>query len=464
MSTSPFTINKTPKPIHSITTKNRKMAGLFPHPDSLEIFDALSQYESRSMHGQLPVVWDRASDYQIFDPYGNVWIDFTSTIFVANAGHAHPKIKKALIHMIEKDLLHTYNYPTKIRAQLLKYMVENTPKNFEKAYLMSSGTEATECLIKLIRMHGKYIQKTKPGIVSFQGAYHGRTIGAAQIGGNAQSQEWIGYQDPNIHQVPFPYEWGLNGVSGKDVFHRHLDELGEKGVHPERDISGFIFEAYIGWAASFIPKDYVQEAAKFCKENGVLLAFDEIQGGFGRTGKLFVYEHYDVEPDLIACGKGISSSMPLSAVLGTKAVMDLPDVGSMSSTHSANPLSCAAGLANLQIIFEEKLVDASEEKGDYLHKRLNAMKEKSNGYIRYVTGKGLLAALIFYDPVTQKPETYLPSCICEKAMESGLLLVHTGRESIKLAPPLSIPYDALKEGLDVLESVVLEQVKLQHAA
>jgi 4-aminobutyrate aminotransferase/diaminobutyrate-pyruvate transaminase/4-aminobutyrate aminotransferase/(S)-3-amino-2-methylpropionate transaminase len=461
---SEFVLNKTPRPVSDVITKHRKIGGMFPHPDSLKIFDTLEKFESRSMHGQLPVVWDKASQYQVFDPYGNVWIDFTSTIFVANAGHAHPKIKKAIEQMIQKDLLHTYNYPTEIRAKLLEYLIKNTPENFEKVYLMSTGTEATECLMKLIRMYGKHANKRKPGIVSFQGAYHGRTIGAAQIGGTEKSHEWIGYSDPNIHQVPFPYEWELNGCSGKEIFHKHLDMLKEKSVDLQKDISGFVFESYIGWASGFIPKDYVQEAAKFCKANKALLTFDEVQGGFGRTGKLFVYEHYEVEPDLIACGKGISSSLPLSAVLGRKEIMDLPEVGSMSSTHSANPLSCAAGLANFKVLLEEKLIDASKEKGEFFHKRLNEIKEKSQGHIKYVTGKGLLAALIFCDPITSLPEKYLPSKICEIAMESGLLLVHTGRESIKLAPPLSIPCDALEEGLDVLESIILDQVKKKNAA
>lgn len=457
-----YEINKTPRPVERVETKHRCMGSVFPHPDSLRVFEELSQYESRSMHGQLPVVWDRASGYQVFDPYGNVWIDFTSTIFVANAGHAHPRIKKAITEMVEKDLLHSYSYPTEIRAKFLKYLIDHTPKNFEKAYLMSTGTEATECLIKLIRMYGRKSGKN-PGIISFKGAYHGRTIGAAQIGGTEESQAWIGYKDPHVYQVPFPYIWELNGQSGQELFNQHMKSLRDQGVDLDRDISGFIFESYIGWSAGFIPKDYVQAAKEFCLKHNALLSFDEVQGGFGRTGKMFVYEHYDVEADLVACGKGISSSMPLSAVLGRKEVMDLPDVGSMSSTHSANPISCAAGLANLEILIEENLIKASQEKGEFLHKRLKEIQEKSQGYIRYVTGEGLLAALIFYNEVGV-PELSLPSKICEKAMESGLLLIHTGRESIKLAPPLSIPFDALEEALNVLESIILEEVNIIHAA
>jgi 4-aminobutyrate aminotransferase-like enzyme len=461
---SDFKFSRIPKRISSVKTRNRFMSGKFPHPDSIAVLTDLAKFESRSMHGQMPVCWDSASDYQVFDSYGNIWIDFTSTIFVANAGHAHPRIKKALMEMIEKNLLHAYNYPTEIRAKFLKKLIEVTPGYFEKAYLMSAGTEATECLIKLMRMHGKKIDKQRPGIISFQGAYHGRTMGAAQIGGTAQSQEWIGYKDPNIFQIPFPYESSLNGVTPKEKFYQDIDALIKQGVNFETDICGIILESYIGWSAGFIPKDYVQEMSKFCRKNRILLAFDEIQGGFGRTGKWFVYEHYEVEPDLIACGKGISSSMPLSAVLGKSDVMDLPAIGSMSSTHSANPLSCAAGLANLEVLCSENLIEASRNKGMFLRKRLLDIQKRSEGYIKEVTGTGLLAALIFQNPETKLPETLLPSLVCEKAMESGLLLIHTGRESIKIAPPLTIPLDALEEGLNVLEEIILEKIKQEEYA
>ena len=454
-----FKFTRNPQNVSSVKTSYRCIQSPFPHPESIKILDDLSIYESRSMHGQMPIVWKHARDFQVFDPWGNSWIDFTSTIFVANAGHANPAIKKALLDTIHQDLLHNYNYPTQIRSQLLKKLVEMTPPQFEKAYLMSSGTEATECLIKLIKMHGQKIVKSKPGIISFLGAYHGRTLGAAMIGGTPQSQEWIGYKDPNIHQIPFPYPWQVEGKDPKEVFIEHIKALEMQGVNLKTDICGFILESYIGWSATFIPKRYIEALSEFAKENDILLSFDEIQGGFGRTGKLFVYEHYNVEPDLIACGKGISSSLPLSAVLGRRDILDLPEVGSMSSTHSANPLSCAAGLANLNYIVENDLIKASYEKGLILHRRLRKIQDKSRGYIRWIIGEGLLAAIIFENPATGKPEKLLPSIVCERAMQSGLLLIHTGRESIKIAPPLTITSEALEEGLDVLESIILSLIQ-----
>ena len=161
-----------------------------------------------------------------------------------------------------------------------------------------------------------------------------------------------------------------------------------------------------------------------------------------------------MKPDLVACGKGISSSLPLGAVLGRSDLMDLPEKGSMSSTHSANPFACAAGLASLQEIEEKNLVVESARKGKILVDRLNQIMGKFPSNILTINGKGLLAAVIFQDPGTGNPDYLTASRICERCMHEGVLFVHTGRESIKMGPPLTIPEVALSEGLDVFESVV----------
>jgi 4-aminobutyrate aminotransferase/(S)-3-amino-2-methylpropionate transaminase len=174
-----------------------------------------------------------------------------------------------------------------------------------------------------------------------------------------------------------------------------------------------------------------------------------MQAGFGRTGKLFGYMHYEVEPDILCCGKGASSGVPLAVVLGSRQLLDLPEIGSMSSTHSANPLVCAAGLANLEALLEDGLMENSRILGEVFHSRLRAIQGCFPGHIRYTQGKGLLAALLFYD-AAGNPLSELCSNICQEAMRRGLLVVHTGRESIKLAPPLCIHEEALLEGLEVL--------------
>jgi len=237
-----------------------------------------------------------------------------------------------------------------------------------------------------------------------------------------------------------------------------MEELKVKGLNYD-NIAGFMVESYLGWGAIFYPIEYIKALADFAKEHNCVITFDEIQGGFGRTGKLFVYQHYDVEPDLLCLGKALSGSLPLSAVVGSQRIMDLPEFGSMSSTHSANPLCCAAGLANLKAIESGNLVAESARKGKILHHQLNKLKGKYSDRISYIFGKGLLAGIIFKHSKTDKPDGLFPSRVCEKAMQKGLLLVHTGRESIKIGPPLTIPDKVLEEGLDVINEAIAETIK-----
>lgn len=449
------------KNITKVETRFRKIFTQIPSKNSLKVLENLSKYESKSMHGQLPVVWDRAKDFQVWDRNGNCWIDFTSTIFVTNVGHANPRIKKAIQYVLDKDLLHSYTFATEIRAKYLKKLIEFTPKQFEKAFLLSAGTEATECAVKLMRMYSHKKGKRRGGIISFEDSMHGRTMGAQMISGNEEKRKWIGYKDPNVYRLCFPYPWSLidkagNKISGKDKFLKDIGKLAQEGVNFDKDITGFMLEAYIGWGAVFYPLEYIQELAIFAKEHNILICVDEIQGGFGRTGKLFVYQHYGIEPDLICCGKGISSSLPLSAVLGRKDIMDTPDIGSMSSTHSANPICCSVGLANLEELEEKKLIFESERKGIILHNRLNEIKKKHKDRITHILGKGLLAAVLFTNPKIKEPDTEFATKVCERAMQKGLLLVYTGRESIKIGPPLTISDDALIEGIDVIEESIKE--------
>lgn len=416
------------------------------------MLERLDSSEARSMHGQLPVVWDRAEGCQVFDAYGNCWIDFTSTIFVTNVGHAHPQIKAALSGVIDHGLIHSYTFATEIRARYLERLIEVTPEPLQKAFLLSAGTEATECAVKLMRLHGLAAGKRHGGIVSFEGSMHGRTFLAEML---SRQSDWMGFQDPHVHRLPFPYPWTLGDSDGAAQAERDIASLAESGVDLERDVCGFMLESYIGWGAVFFPVAYVQRIAEFSREHGILLTFDDIQGGFGRTGRLFAYEHYGVEPDLVCCGKGIASGFPLSAVLGRREIMDLPALGAMSSTHSANPLASAAGLATIEILESERLVDEARRKGEILFGRLHQLQQRFPNRISHVLGQGLVAALIVTDEAG-RPDGRTASRISERLMQQGLLVVHTGRESIKLGPPLSIPDDALLEGLDVLDATIAE--------
>jgi len=440
----------------AIETKFRKIVTDIPVPESESIFNTLSQYEARAMHGQLPVVWDRAEDFQVYDKWGNIWIDFTSTIFVTNTGHSNSAVVNAVKGILEKGLVHSYTFATEVRAEFLEKLYEITPHYLEKSFLLSSGTEATECAIKLMRMIGFKKDKEKVGIISFKGNMHGRTLGAEMLKGDPASSEWIGYRDPNMFHLPFPYPWSDSELEPGDMFEKDMAELLSKGLDP-KTVCGFIIESYQGWGALFYPKGYIKALYDFAKKNDILITFDDIQGGFGRTGKLFAYEHYDVEPDIVCMGKGLAAGFPLSAVMARREIMDIPGTGSMSSTHSANPVSCSAGLANLKEIERLDLISESARKGDILHDRLLKLQKKYGNIISGVYGKGLLAAILIKGTKNEAAEK--ATLICEKAMRKGLILVHTGRESIKIGPPLTIPDEALIDGINVLEECICEVEK-----
>lgn len=448
-----------PTEVPKVKTRFRTICTPIPVPESLPILESIYRCESRSMHGQLPLVWDRASDFQVHDAWGNTWIDFTSTIFVANAGHANPRISAAIRALAEKPLLHTYTYASQERADYLRELIRITPPRFEKAFLLSAGTEATECGLKLMRLYSTRVGKRRPGILCFEGNWHGRTMGAQMMSWNPPQKEWIGYHDPNIFHLPFPYPWRADAVHDPEsYFKQSLENLCNKQrLDPSRDFCGVMMETFQGWGAIFYPPKFVEAVERFCRENKVLLAFDEMQSGFGRTGKLFGYMHYGVKPDILCCGKGAASGVPLALVLGSAEVMDLPDIGSMSSTHSANPFVCAAGLANLRALFEDGLIERAMLSGQRLQSNLALFHSEFPKHLAFVLGKGMVAALIFQTP-DGKPIPKLCDAICEQAMRRGLLLVHTGRESIKIAPPLCISEDALDEGVNVLREVISEEI------
>ena len=446
-----------PVKVEKIQTKYRTIKTEIPVPQSVPMLEKMYELEAQAMHGQLPMIWDRANDFQIYDQWGNVWLDFTSTIFVANAGHGNKHIVDALRKVLDKPLLHTYTYASSERIDYLEYLIKNTPKQFEKAFLLSAGTEATEAALKLMRLNGQKQGKRKGGVICFNGAFHGRTMGAQMMTGNNSAKEWAGYQDPNIHHLNFPYPWEVENP--KDFFEFEIEKLlKDKNLDPDKDLCGFMLETFQGWGAIFYPKDFVKALMEFSKKYNMLVTFDEMQAGFGRTGRLFGYEHYEVEPDILCCGKGASSGLPLAIVLGSKEVMDLPDIGSMSSTHSANPLVCVAGHQNLKVILERGLIDSSKNLGNIFHQELNKIKDKYSNYIKYIFGEGLLAALVFIDK-DGNALSNLCTRISEKSFQKGLLVVHTGRESIKLAPPLSITEEAMLEGIEVLEQCIKESIQ-----
>jgi 4-aminobutyrate aminotransferase-like enzyme len=430
-----------------IKTKNITITTSIPAPGTKQLMNKLNKVESRSMHGQLPIAWSKAKNFNIYDIAGNKFIDFTSTIFVANVGHSNDRVKKYINRSLKSNFIHSYAYINKIRAEYIDKLVKFCGKGFQKAFLMSAGTEATEAAFKLMRMYGQKKKKRKLGIVCFDGNWHGRTMAAQMMSGNINQKKWIGFHDKDIHHIPFPYPWLIKNGNEEEFLNLSIRNL-KKKLDLNKDVCGFMLETFQGWGALFYPKKYVKLLSKICKQNDILLTFDEMQSGFGRTGKNFGFQHYGIIPDLICCGKGMGGGVALSGVVGKKNIMDLPEVGNMSSTNSANPLACSAGLAVLEEIQDKKLTDKAKINGQLMHKKLLAIKKKHPNLFN-VYGKGLIAAIIFNK--SQKNINKKLKLLVEKCMKDGLLLVYTGRESVKIGPPLTITKSAIIEGTQIIE-------------
>lgn len=443
-----------------LTTKHRKICSKIPHPDSIEVIKELRKYESNSMHDQLPLLWDSAKDYQIFDGYGNCFIDLTSTIFVANIGHSHPKVIEAIQQCCEKPLINNYYYPSHERKAFEKRLIEVTPKHLNKAILYSTGAETTEAAFKIMRQYGSLTSKDKTIILSFDGSFHGKTTGAQQLGGKPGGKKWIKNLDKEIVHIPFPTQWYVkeSGLSADKVFLRDINVLKQNGIAVE-NIAGLIMEPYQGWGALFYPQEYIDAMVVWCKENHVIIAVDEVQAGFGRTGKLFGFEHYNMEPDLVCMGKAISSSLPLSAIIGREELINLD--ASMNSTHGGNPMACAASLASLNVLIDENLIEKSYLKGKILEEELLQWQKEFPQIISYISTKGLVAAIFFVKKGTNELDIELVDKLIYKAMLKGVNSVRTLSGTIKIGPPLSIPIDALIEAINVYKECLIEILEEQ---
>ena len=425
------------------------------------LFSKLEKYESRSMHGQLPLAWGKAKDFSVWDLTGNKYIDFSSTIFVANVGHANEAVQEAVITQIESDLISAYSYPTEVRAQYLEKLVKFAGEGFDKAFLLSSGTEAMDAVYKLSKMNGRAIGKRRSGVVTFAGNWHGRTLGAQLLTTNYAQKDWIGFTDPDIHYLDFPLPWNISEKEGAEFFDAQIASLRLRGVDPETDLAVFVLETFQGWGALFYPLTFVRRLREYADANSILVAFDEMQSGFSRTGKNFGFQHYEVVPDLIACGKGMGGGFAVSGVIGRAGILDLPEIGNMSSTHSANPIACAAGLAVLSEIERMGLNVRSLELGSLLHQELDRLRQDFPEVIHSTHGKGLIGSIIFGGDKL-KASTFATR-VCQRSLSNGLILVHTGRESIKIGPPLVIDREALMEGLEVLREAVSYWSKMNES-
>lgn len=444
---------KTPR----VKTKYRRIVTSIPPAKSIPILERLRTAEPLSMSGQPPVVWDHAKGFQVFDRWGNCWLDWSSGVLVASAGHGRGEIIASVKQALQKPLLHTYCFPNEYRAKLATRLVELAPEGLKKCFLLTTGAEGVECIIKISRAYGQKVGgREKSIVVTFNGDFHGRTMGSQLAGGSPALKEWIGpTADKGFIQVDLPGD-----IRTKDSsFEGFLNAIEVKGATAEK-ICLVLPETFQGGSATFLPLDFAKQLREWTTANKIVLGFDEIQAGFGRCGTLWGFEYYGIVPDIFCLGKAISSSLPLSAVIGKQELMDLFGPNSMTSTHSGNPICCAAALANINVILQQKLIQNAARTGDVLHDGLNKVREKFPRNIAAVQGRGMVAGVPMVKPgMDLEPDADTALSIVERCMEKGLLMfapVGAGSATIKIAPPLVTPKEAILDGLTTFKEAVTE--------
>ncbi|MDD5017156.1 MAG: aspartate aminotransferase family protein [Eubacteriales bacterium] len=456
-----------PRKVAAVDTKYRTIKTEIPNAQSIRVIEQLRKYEPKSMSGQPPVVWDKAQGINVFDAYGNKWIDLSSCVVVANTGHGNSEVKKAIRDMVDHGLLNNYCFPSAIRGELTQKIIEVTAtESLNKVFLLTTGGESTECAIKLARTYGqKKGGQKKIKIIGFEDAFHGRTMGAQMAGGIPKGKSWIVNLDKDMLQVPFPnsfkYEWADQrnaDYSDERCFEIFLKNLKNEGVDDFKNIAGIMTETFQGGWCQLMPKGFAQKLRNFCTENDIVLIYDEIQAGFGRTAKMFGFQHSDIVPDIVCCGKGISSSLPLSCVIGREDIMDLFGPNEMTSTHTGNPVCAAATLASINYLIEKEIIKNCEKMSHICKGRLNKLKEKYNKNIGFVSGIGLAWAVILVKEGTKEIDCDLAHDVVRISMEKGVLMfapVGAGA-TLKICPPLVINEEALNEAIDVLDEAIAQ--------
>lgn len=393
---------------------------------------------------------DRAENASLWDVEGREYIDFAAGIAVVNTGHRHPRIVRAVEEQLQRFTHTAYQIVPYESAVALAERI-NTLAPIEgpaKTAFFTTGAEAVENAIKIARAH-----TGRPGVIAFGGAFHGRTLmGMALTGKVAPYKLGFGPFPSDVYHVPYPS--ALQGVSTDDAL-AAIEALFKSDVDPQR-VAAIILEPVQGEGGfNVAPPELMRGLRALCDQHGMLLIADEIQTGFGRTGKVFAMEHFGVKPDLITMAKSLAGGLPLSGVCGRAQVMDAPAPGGLGGTYAANPLAVAAAHAVLDVLAEEKLCERSQRLGALLTQRLEALRERFP-VIAEVRGLGSMIAIEFRDPKTGTPDTARLQQVQRKALEEGLLLLSCGMygNAIRFLYPLTIDDALFAKALDIIERAV----------
>jgi len=418
-----------------------------------ELAELRSTYVPRGITSAHPVTVDRAKGSELWDVSGKRYIDFAGGIGVMNVGHSHPRVMKAVQEQLERathtsfQVVHYESY-LRLAQRICEVAPIDGPK---KAIFFSTGAEAIENAVKIARA-----ATGRPAVVSFQGAFHGRTLLALSLTGSVQPyKQDFGPYAAEIYQSPFPYEY--RGWSSDQAL-AALDNLFESEVAPKR-VAAIVIEPVLG-EGGFVPAplEFLRKLRKVTEQHGILLIADEIQTGFGRTGKFFAIEHAGVQPDLITVAKSLAAGFPLSAVIGRAQVMDAPDPGGLGGTYAGNPVACAAGLAVMDVMRDEKLPERAARIGSVVEERMQswAAEQKLVGDVRVM---GAMAGMeLVRDRDTKEAADKETARIVAVAREKGLIILRAGTHHnvVRTLMPLTIPDEQLEEGLDMFGAALQE--------
>jgi 4-aminobutyrate aminotransferase len=430
-----------------------KVETKIPGPKSKHYLDISSKYEPTCTTQQAPLVWDRGEGVQVWDVDGNQYIDLTSGVLVTNVGHSHPKHIEAIREQAGR-LLNCYDFPTPQRVEFTRRLVQLMPENLDNCFLLTTGSEATEAAMRASkRFTGRH------EMISFYGGFHGRTYGAMSMAGKMGTKKKFGPVMPGCIYAPYPYCFRCPFKMKKEDCGLFCLEFLEKVVDASStgDIAALIIEPYQGGAGFiFPPEGYLKELEKWAKEKEVLFILDEVQASFGRTGKMFAFEWEDLRPNLLCLGKGIGSGIPTAALMAESRIMDSLGPGEMSSTTGGNPLSCAAGLAVLDIMEEEKLPENALKVGSYMLARFKKL-EKEIEILGEARGRGLVMGLEFVkDKKSLAPAPDITWEFILRCCQAGVLVGRVGLYGnvIRIAPPLVIKEEEAEKAVDMIEEVL----------
>ncbi|MBS9404463.1 4-aminobutyrate--2-oxoglutarate transaminase [Halomonas sp. TRM85114] len=404
---------------------------------------------------------ERAENAQVWDADGNRFVDFAGGIGVLNIGHRHPKVVQAVKDQLDK-VMHTCQtvMPYEGYVKVAEKLSQITPvRGHAKVMLANSGAEALENAVKVARA-----ATGKTNVVCFDGGYHGRTFMTMAMNGKVNPyQTDFGPMPGTVFRAPYPVPY--HGVSEDEAL-RGLKMVLKTDANP-KDTAAIVLEPVLG-EGGFYPAStsFLKAIREICDEHGILMIVDEVQSGFGRTGKMFAIEHSGVEPDIMTMAKSMGDGMPISAIVGTDKVMDASGANSLGGTYTGSPVSCAATLAVLEVFEQEGILEKSQALGDKLAKRF-AQWQQDFDCVDNGRNMGAMAAVdLVSDKANHTPDADLAGALCKKAREKGLILLSCGMygNTIRFLMPVTIEDDVLEEGLGILEASLKELVGAKQTA